>query len=255
MAELGTTDALFLEKPYLYDLLLDLTVSATSRNSRPDFYIPVRASGSKGLRLQTARFTFSDLRVWSALDQILQADAAETPPESCALAENGDGGRWVDASRFYEDVCILCAGLWMGGCRHMDGPIRLDGDETTPNSPTTPRPRPNRTSSTMSLRPNNDQNDSQPSREVRTTLALLDAFHYHVSFLIERLSVVLSPSSNACVSPLVLTPRDLSGLQLGPFSEMDARFVEGFAESRFGRRVIVRRTWKDLMSAFLTLNW
>jgi hypothetical protein len=254
MFELGTTDAIFLEKPALYDLLLDLTVSTTSRNSRPDFYIPARVSGSKSLRLQTARFTFSDLRVWCTLDQILQADAAETVVDG-ASAENGTSGRWTDPSRLYEEVCILCAGLWMGGCRHTTGPIRLEGDETTSGSPISARPRPNRTSSTMSLRRTSDQDDSRPTREVRTTLALLDAFHYHVSFLVERLSGILSLSPAISSSPLVLTPRDLSGLQLGPFSEMDARFVEGFVESRFGRRVTVRRTWKDLMSAFLTLNW
>ena len=49
---------------------------------------------------------------WNELDRILQLDAdingsARAPPSL-----------WTDAWRLYEDVCLVCAGLWTGRAWH-----------------------------------------------------------------------------------------------------------------------------------------
>ena len=48
------------------------------------------------------------------------------------------------------------------------------------------------------------------------------------------------------------TPKDVMSFELGPFSGLDARFVEWLAEEYGGgTRVLVRRGWKDLVGLIL----
>ena len=65
-----TTDAIFLEKPSCYDLVIDLTTSTPSKTSRPTLYLsrPTEwTEDGKGRRhkLSQVRFTWSDLKVVS----------------------------------------------------------------------------------------------------------------------------------------------------------------------------------------------
>jgi hypothetical protein len=134
---LGTTDAVFLEKPQYYDLVIDMTTFSPERASRPSLQLSVKESSGRrpSYRLSTIRFTWSDVQLvcdptpttrtpshdlilkkkttrvhpqWNELDRILQLDAdsngsARAPPSL-----------WTDAWRMYEDVCLACAGLWTG---------------------------------------------------------------------------------------------------------------------------------------------
>lgn len=65
----GTTDAIFLEKPSHYDLLIDLTASTPNKATRPAFFSsrPVPSSGmsSRGPthRLSSVRFAWSDIKL------------------------------------------------------------------------------------------------------------------------------------------------------------------------------------------------
>ncbi|KAF8656131.1 hypothetical protein AX16_002733 [Volvariella volvacea WC 439] len=150
-----TTDAIFLEKPSYYDLLIDLTTITANRSSRPTFYAskpisPQPSSSKETHRLSIIRFAWSDVRLWNELDRILHLDV-----------ENGDGccgaaghnpelppkpsksiSAWTDAWRVYEDVCLVCAGLWLGAWRGNStmsystangpenwGAVRLEGDD------------------------------------------------------------------------------------------------------------------------------
>lgn len=125
---IGTTDAIFLEKPMLYDLIVDMT---TTRPSRPALFMsratapngPSSSSGKKlsslKYRLVPIRFTFSDVKLWGEIDKTLREeqegeeqaqDENQTPytPESFSNPNRWDG--W----RLYEDVCVACASTWMG---------------------------------------------------------------------------------------------------------------------------------------------
>lgn len=96
----------------------------------------------------------------------------------------------------------------------------------------------------------------------QTTLAILNALHLHASLLLSRIDALLPPSprssssphtfsGTAVAEPIILTPRDLLALDLGPFSALDARLVEWLAEvyqCAPGRRVSVRRGWRDYVS-------
>ncbi|KAF8197008.1 hypothetical protein BJ912DRAFT_1056100 [Pholiota molesta] len=148
-----TTDALFMERPSYYDLLIDLTTSTPNKASRPTFYAskPVLSqpggSNAPSHRLSTIRFAWSDVKLWNEIDRILQLDSANShaccgpskrgpPPKSKSITT------WTDAWQVYEDVCIICAGLWMGSWRGnspmsystVNGPenwgaIHLEGDD------------------------------------------------------------------------------------------------------------------------------
>ncbi|KAL5514141.1 hypothetical protein ACEPAG_2902 [Sanghuangporus baumii] len=137
-----TTDAIFLEKPQYYDLVLDLTTSTPSRASRPALYMSklvssANASGSSGRKrekwkLESVRFTWSDVKLWTELDRILKLDSSQMSshthihpaagglccsPKSSAPGSSSQGANanmLTDAFRLYEDVCLLCATLWMG---------------------------------------------------------------------------------------------------------------------------------------------
>ena len=137
-----TTDSIFLDKPSYYDLLIDLR-NATP-NTRPAFYIPkpVEAPSGRsiGYRLSSVRFTWSDVRLvrpvfsrtsthshssfqWTELDRVLQLDSEDSvgsccdPSLHCGKPRNSTSSSWTDVWRVYEDVCVMCAGLWMGAWR------------------------------------------------------------------------------------------------------------------------------------------
>ncbi|KAH9938813.1 uncharacterized protein BXZ73DRAFT_89188 [Epithele typhae] len=125
-----TTDAIFLDKPAYYDLLIDLR-SATP-NTRPTFYVPKAADQPSGrgptYRLSTIRFTWSDVRLWTELDRVLQSESEDHPDMCCdpshlhSQPRNSTSSSWTDVWRVYEDVCVMCAGLWMGAWRASSGP-------------------------------------------------------------------------------------------------------------------------------------
>ena len=96
------------------------------------------------------------------MDRLLQygADSVEVTQQSSCCAPspssfyptNKSSGRlanitagWADVWKVYEDVCVICAGLWLGTWRPSRDPsgtraenwgsIRLAGDDTLPSSP------------------------------------------------------------------------------------------------------------------------
>ncbi|KAG6919703.1 hypothetical protein DXG01_002649 [Tephrocybe rancida] len=135
-----TTDAIFLEKPACYDLLIDLTHAG----ARPAFYVskpavPAQPRGPTH-RLSPTRFSWSDIKLWNELDRILQlgherccTDNDSEPPANTSRF----GAAWADAWRVYEEVCLVCAGLWMGlgtwrpanGVSDGRGAVNLEGDD------------------------------------------------------------------------------------------------------------------------------
>jgi len=161
-----------MEKPSYYDLLIDLTTSTPSKVTRPTFYSskPVASSQpgpsrSPTYRLSTIRFAWSDVKLvskqppfichssdsfhaqWNEIDRILQLDT-ETAHGSCCSSVGDVSAKpkaatiWPDAWQVYEDVCIICAGLWMGSWRGNStasystaggaenwGSVRLEGDD------------------------------------------------------------------------------------------------------------------------------
>lgn len=163
-----------MEKPFYYDLLIDLTTSTPNKATRPTFYLskPIpssQAGSSRGPthRLSTVRFAWSDvklvmvlsvpaivllklLRQWNEIDRILLLDSDRGSHTSCCCTtpstdSNGKSKSvtaWTDAWQVYEDVCIICAGLWMGSWRGNSpasystangpenwGSVRLEGDD------------------------------------------------------------------------------------------------------------------------------
>ncbi|KZT30142.1 hypothetical protein NEOLEDRAFT_1153479 [Neolentinus lepideus HHB14362 ss-1] len=159
-----TTDAIFLEKPSYYDLIIDLTTSTPAKATRPTFYLsrPNRTSSSKGpsYRLSPIRFSWSDVKLWNEIDRLLEIDAADRGPAHrhvcCEPGSHTDSinpksaklpPAWTDVWRIYEDVCLVCAGLWMGAWRNNStmsystvslegssapsnwGSVRLEGDD------------------------------------------------------------------------------------------------------------------------------
>ncbi|KAI6145014.1 hypothetical protein BKA82DRAFT_652193 [Pisolithus tinctorius] len=380
-----TTDAIFLEKPSYYDLVIDLTTSTPLRSTRPTLYVskPIhqQSPGSRGPthRLSLVRFTWSDVRLWNELERILQLDVGGTdcpttccrPPVDSPMLKHPTSGSvvagtgttkspglssWADAWRVYEDVCLVCASLWIGSWRGNStqsystvnpdgskadwGGVRLTGDddltidgplvrniglgiegrpsmvangiEGSPNvkgmkrsrgmslgvgggssaSESSSRGRQASTGSGMSIEDNGIAmhapddpvarrfREERLERQIRTTLALLQTFHANTCFQLSRLAELTSPatgraSAMATTGQLVdvpsiaetpdpstpalpdtnviyLTPRDVLSFELGPFSSLDARYLEWLGEEYGGgKKVVVKRGWKDLLGVLL----
>ena len=88
-----------------------------------------------------------------------------------------------------------------------------------------------------------------------TALAILQTFHAHISFQVSVLESMLARQNNsrgavgAAVDTVVyLTPKDILAFELGPFSGFDARYLKWLADE-YGVNVVVKRGWKDLLSA------
>ena len=94
------------------------------------------------------------------------------------------------------------------------------------------------------------------NRQVMTTLAILQTFHAHISFQISVLENLVSPDSSSSEAGsgeavVYLTPKDILAFELGPFSGFDARYLEWLTQEyvNSGVKVVVKRGWKDLLSA------
>ncbi|EDR05971.1 uncharacterized protein LACBIDRAFT_302169 [Laccaria bicolor S238N-H82] len=151
-----TTDAIFIEKPSYYDLLIDLTTLTPHKATRPTFYASKPVSSQPGSsksptpRLSTVRFAWSDIKLWNEIERILKLDSDQASHHACcgpsaspdAPLKSKSITAWTDAWQVYEDVCIICAGLWIGSWRGnstmsystADGPenwgsVRLEGDD------------------------------------------------------------------------------------------------------------------------------
>ncbi|KAG8908277.1 hypothetical protein FRB99_007810 [Tulasnella sp. 403] len=317
-----TTDALFLERPALYDLIVDLTTAMNPLPSpsvtdnvtpatplRPTLYLSKSSQSSSGSskpsrKLQQVRFTFSDIRLWNRLDKVLRAEVPSEPPSPQTAKEKDS--RWLDFLGWkpysYEDICILCASIWF---RDDTGAvIRLDGDDdalygkrsgndqdvpreiietqpkvSAPNS--TPPPRKRRlprnlsdqsvssqssSSSGNSSKSSGSSTSSDTARwkkydkhplQVQLTLVLLDMFHSHANYWLDGLQGILdaelsssnSRSRKSSKKAIVLSPNQVASLRLSSLSDLDSRFLELLASSRFHRNVAVKRGWRDLFAA------
>lgn len=270
----GTTDAIFLEKPQLYDLVIDLTMPSSARSCRPSLLVSrqygTTNTGKPIYRLQSVRFTWSDFKLWAELERLTRDDDDDKhhhrrPP--LAMAASSGVARWVDPWRIYEDVCMVCAGMWAGASSPKNASLKLPEEANgrrsgsasinsrrTPSPvPSTPGPAFNTTQMTrrVSIDPRLGPELLPPSTKVVVTaLSLLSTFHNHTAFLLRRLNAVLPTNSSAGSSdqdPIFLTPKEVTTFDLGPMSDLDARFIEWLAECK-GKKLKVRRGWKDLIA-------
>lgn len=282
-ALIGTTDAIFLEKPHLYDLVIDLTTPSSPRSNRPSLLVSrpysTTTTGKPVYRLRFVRFTWSDVKLWAELEHLLREDEDDKHHHRrprLTVAARGGVARWVDPWRFYEDACMVCAGMWAGTPCSKDASLQLSEDgqrngrrsgSVSTNSRRTPSPVPstlgassghafNTTQMTprVSIDPRLGPELPLPStKAIVTTLTLLSTFHNHTAFLLDRLNVVLPTNSSAGSSeqdPVFLTPKEMTTFDLGPMSDLDSRFVEWLAECK-GKKLKVRRGWKDLIAYLL----
>ncbi|KAG8758123.1 hypothetical protein FRC14_000747 [Serendipita sp. 396] len=246
-----TTDAIFLEKTQLYDLLIDLSSRTQQRPQRPSLSVSRFSEGSniKTYKLQSVRYTWSDVKLWTELDRILEADFEHGHPYEAYATKS----RWLDPWGLYDDVCIVCAGIWTGWKPSATTSYRQSSSESTPvtnsNSNTQLRLSTDmKDSSRKSIDPRLGPLDVSPSTRAKVTaLGLLSAFHNHTDFLHSRLTEFLAstPGAVGIETETVMNPKDVVAFDLGPGSELDARFLEWLSETR-GKKVKVRRGWKDL---------
>jgi hypothetical protein len=260
----GTTDAIFLEKPRLYDLLIDLTHSSTNRPHRPALSISksYEVNGKTVYKLQTVRFTWSDVKLWTELERILEADVDLT--KHTHVLPSGVPSRWADPWRLYEDICMVCAGIWVGW--KPPGFLKLtDSDQASNAQSPSAHPLEERASGAQAqstdLQPSNRPSidprlgrfPTKPSTRARVTvLSLLSTFHNHTEFLLAKFNQVMAKkeverTNEGSSAPVILTPRDVMALELGPGSELDARFIEWLGEIN-SRSIKVKRGWKDVIS-------
>ncbi|KAF7797002.1 hypothetical protein EIP86_008194 [Pleurotus ostreatoroseus] len=328
-----TTDAILLERPEGWDLVVDLTAGAlgggkgSGRGSRPALSMSRVFEGGqgrkRGWRLETVRFTWSDVRLWNELDRILQEDASSDadapPPPSLGLglgappaasSSSAASSSWpsVDVWRLYEDACVLCAGLWLAPYADASPPDDAYVDEDDPDLVLVPSQ-----AHAHAHAHAQDAHRRLRARRIATTRALLRALHAHTEAFVGRLAGVLPPvppdpqprtrdvrtanastGANTSAHPnshhlthmgssqgtgpaapapvdveIILTPRDLLALSLGPLSALDARFVEWVAGEYYrnaggegqeegegaGRvRVVVRRGWREVLGLVLGLG-
>ncbi|KAG8807822.1 hypothetical protein FRC17_004252, partial [Serendipita sp. 399] len=260
-----TTDAIFLEKTGLYDLLIDLTSPAQQRPHRPSLSLSRLSEGSstKMYKLQSVRYTWSDVKLWTELERILEADMESGGPNDL-LANRS---RWIDPWGLYDDVCIVCAGIWTGWRPSaIQRKLELStGSHLQPSSGSTPISSSDLTpqlqlsadvkdSNRQSIDPRLGPLPVPPSTRAKvTTLSLLSSFHNHTHFLHSKLTRFLADTegtnketdTEGTNKETIMTPKDVVTFDLGPGSELDARFLEWLGETR-GQKVKVRRGWKDL---------
>jgi len=216
-------------------------------------------------KLQTVRFTWSDVKLWTELERILETDADVWHHNH--VTPNARS-RWMDPWSIYEDICLVCAGIWVGW--KPATPLKLV-EQTSPSRSSSPIPEsidasndsgtqllPSagmKKSNRSSVDPRVGQLSTPPSTRAKiVTLSLLSAFHNHTDFLLSRLaellpeipSITLGNGTELSNEVIVLSPKDVMAFELGPGSDLDARFIEWLGETK-GRKLKVKRGWRDLI--------
>lgn len=216
-------------------------------------------------KLQSVRFTWSDVKLWTELERIIEADTDGCGQDHSPTTSKS---RWMDPWNIYEDICMVCAGIWVGW--RPATPLKLvERASTSRSSSPAPESADASNDSGTQLLPSKDMKKSRrssldprlgqlstvPSTKARViTLALLSAFHNHTDFLLSKLTQLLPESSSIALGTgagvsdevIVLSPKDVMAFELGPGSDLDARFIEWLGETK-GRKLKVRRGWKDLL--------
>jgi hypothetical protein len=115
-----------------------------------------------------------------------------------------------------------------------------------------------RTTTTSTLAEDDrDASTEAHEREAMTTLALLQTFHTNTARQVERLHdlIAASPPASDTDTVLRLLPKDVLSFDLGPLSSLDAKFLEWLAEQYGdGRKIVVKRGWRELMNFVLGWN-
>ena len=104
---------------------------------------------------------------------------------------------------------------------------------------------------TLNTHPDPEEVLRRRNGQIMTTLAILQTFHAHISFQVSVLESMLSRQDSSAGSGetvVYLTPKDILAFELGPFSGFDARYLKWLADE-YGVKVVVKRGWKDLLSA------
>lgn len=85
----GTTDAIFLEKPSCYDLIIDLTTSTPNKATRPTFYAsrpihpqPIAPVRGPTHRLSVIRFAWSDVKLVRTCQFFSSLPSSHIPPNT-----------------------------------------------------------------------------------------------------------------------------------------------------------------------------
>ncbi|KIY43221.1 hypothetical protein FISHEDRAFT_78730 [Fistulina hepatica ATCC 64428] len=280
-----TTDALLRDKPACYDLLVDLT-------ARPIMYAPrllstpsIQTSSSRS----TVRFSWSDLRVWGEVERLLRRDPSMPTPCACAPNTSEKSAlAFSDFGRVYEDMCVVCASLWMQAWRGSSptndgqwGAIHLEGEDELyvgPSSGTshvrtlglgiegTPAARKtsNGSSTMAKLAGKGKARQSDPApgdtglsleedhirrREAQLRLTLALLQTFHAHTLFQLSVLQDFLKENNESSPLILLPKDMISFELGPWSASDARYLGWLCDEYGGtQKVTVRRTWRDTLN-------
>jgi hypothetical protein len=194
--------------------------------------------------LRAVRFTFSDVRIWSELDQILITQASDEPEVVPDILES---------------CCVTLAGLGFGVFSFLGkGGIRMDGNDdlalpvsSIHSSEPTPELEMNESPSLGATKPD------EPTHRVvvEVTLTLLSVIHRHVDFLNGRLSDLIAEKRPFINHQLIMYPRDISSFDLSSLSELDSDFLCDFAQTRMrdeSVRVSSRRSWKDILSMWFS---
>lgn len=77
-------DAIFLERPQYYDLVIDLTTSTPNKASRPTLYmsrpLPIQSNDKRkaGWKLETVRFTWSDVKLVRSIRWLCYTEASNS---------------------------------------------------------------------------------------------------------------------------------------------------------------------------------
>lgn len=212
--------------------------------------------------MQSVRFTWSDVKIWGELERILDAQAASTDSTTSK-------SRWTDPWMIYEDMCLVCAHIWIGGQSSpsikLDSTAALLESRSSSPGPMAPDSQAQSSSSLKNLKPSSEDprlagtQPATPSAKAKiNTLSLVSVLHNHADFLLSRLSEMVPLADGAGVvagdsPPIVLGPKEVLAFGLGPMSELDTRFIEWIGERR-NRKVKVKRGWKDLAAFILGLS-
>ncbi|KAH8996047.1 hypothetical protein EDB92DRAFT_118800 [Lactarius akahatsu] len=266
-----TTDAVLLEKPQYYDLVIDLTSYASAECRAPGLQLAIKEPYARRptYRLHCSLHLERPETMDRARPYILQLNA-DTNGVARAHRASALVCAWTDAWGVYEDVCVVCA----RSLRYMAS-SSTNGRRDQWSWAETPRERSGRHAHVREQGdgiegPHDDdagKYDSDSSgdggeyedgavlvrgRQTRTTLALLQAFHAQTRFLFSRLTTVL-PSTASALLDAQLARRDFLTIALGPLSNLHTRFVEWLAEEYAGgTRASVRRGWHDLLGGLVS---
>lgn len=217
------------------------------------------------------------MRDWSRMEAVIQPEHSADSPSPTPTLQEGETSSWITVWNWkicsYEDICFICASLWLRGWiapekdrrslkKEYRDTVISEGQGESLLGGTSSGSSSSSSSPAVSVKGECDENHLGHSHRLECTVELLEVFREMRQAWFDGLERIVGSGLSKPVPRLTpslleqtvwITPQQMTTLGLSALSDADSQFIECLASSRAGKDrkmlVKVRRGWREIIRA------